>query len=155
MEANKIGCRMCGGTSFTKTDKIAKCDYCGSEFDLTELQARAAKLEAEQKTLGSLANDVSHLRQLADQKEAERQKAIEEEKRRQEEAQKAYEEHNKAGKKGCCCAVLISITMPFFFQVLHESDLSNETCAILGASFIAVWVILPLIIAITQMRNNK
>lgn len=102
MEANKFSCQACGSISFTKTDKTAKCDYCGAEYNISQLQARTAKLDAEQKAIDSLADDIFRLRQLADRKEAERQKAIEEEEkqrlellRQQKEAQKAYEAAQK------------------------------------------------------------
>ncbi|MBQ7501758.1 hypothetical protein IJT93_03445 [bacterium] len=95
MEAKKISCQTCGGASFTINDKTARCEYCGAEYDISQMQARAAKLEADEQTLQSVADNLARLRELADQKEAERQKAIEEEKRRQEEEQK-----NKS-KKSC------------------------------------------------------
>lgn len=164
MSADNISCRTCGGTSFTHNGKTAKCDYCGAEYDIAQLYARAAKLEAEQKTLDSLADDISRLRQLADQKEAERQRAIEEEKRRQEEEarqqqeelrkqreeQKAYEKEQQENKdrtiRGCSCSficVLISaILLPSFLETLNKSNLSNGAAAFIFFScFIGVCII--------------
>lgn len=117
MEGNKISCQTCGSISFTKIDKTVKCDYCGAEYDISQMQARAAKLEAEQKTLDSLADDISRLRQLADQKEAERQKAIEEEKRKQEKAaeiktqqqQEIINNHKEAEKEAASCVTFLMI----------------------------------------------
>ena len=153
MGANKISCRTCGGTSFTINDKTAKCENCGAEYDISQLQAKTAKLETEQKTLDSLANDISRLRQLVDQKEAERQKAVNGGEQHHKVIQQlnntlnAYDENNKAGIKFSFGVIAIGLLLPVFYQILDKSDLSNETCAILWFFFIAVWVILPLIIA--------
>ncbi|MBQ7501750.1 hypothetical protein IJT93_03405 [bacterium] len=83
MDIDSMKCRNCGGTSLSpKNSDIMVCDYCGAEYDLAQLRAKAAALEKEQKAIDALAGDLSRLRQLADQKEAERQKAIDEEKRK-------------------------------------------------------------------------
>lgn len=113
MEANKVSCQTCGSISFTKTDKTAKCDYCGAEYDISQMQARAAKLEAEQKALDSLADDISRLRQLADQKEAERQKAIEEEERRRQ-------EQIEKDAKNTRTALAITFILFFLFILIKE-----------------------------------
>ena len=176
MEANRISCQTCGGTSFTKTDKIAICEYCGTEYDISQLQAKAAKLEAEQRALNSLADDISRLRQLADQKEAmqknnieeEKRKKAEEEKHRQEEQRKqrglerrrqqnlleqSYQQQGQqdaeqeASHKSCGCLVLMTIIMLFFGL--------NEGHSFLFAVSLVATFVLPTITYLILMPDNK
>lgn len=162
MEANKIGCRTCGGTSFTKTDKIAKCDYCGAEYDIEQFRARLACLEAEQKTLDSLADNVARLRELADQKEAERQKAIEEEEkqrqeelRKQKEAQKAYEEEQKKKKEsaqqcGCSCATFLLLFALCCMGIQCKIILDPDIVVIMIIFSVIISIFIPIIISIMK-----
>lgn len=171
METDIISCRMCGGTSFTKNDKTAKCDYCGAEFEIAQLQARAARLEAEQKTLDSLADNMARLRQIADQKEAERQRAAEEEKRRQEEeekrrqeeqrkkdeAQKALEEEQKKKKEieklqtkrggvSCLTLIICFFLMTPLIESLLESRIPAVIAFLIIILFLSSFVFVPYLI---------
>lgn len=178
METDIISCRMCGGTSFTKNDKTAICDYCGAEFEIAQLQARAARLEAEQKTLDSLADNMARLRQIADQKEAERQRAAEEEKRRQEEeekrrqeeqrkkdeAQKALEEEQKKKKEieelqnkrcgVCCLTFILLLLLNAATQSLLESRIPGVIVFLIIALFLSSFVVIPYLIFLSKKKND-
>jgi len=174
MEANKIGCRTCGGTSFTKTDKIAKCDYCGAEYDIEEFRARLACLEAEQKTLDSLADNVARLRELADQKEAERQKAIEEEEkqrqedlRKQKEAQNIYEAAQKEKeeekklniKRNSFGCLFIIVYLIFFYDPINDfiMDSKMPTAVIVFMVFLS-WITpvsIPILVFPPKKKKKK
>lgn len=156
MGAYRISCQTCGGTAFTKTDKTVKCDYCGAEYDIPQLQARATKLEANEQTLQSVAENLTRLRELADQKEAERQRAIEEEEkqklellRQQKEAQKAYEAAQKEKeeekklniKRNSFGCLFIIVYLIFFYDPINDfiMDSKMPTAVIVFMVFLS-WI---------------